>query len=193
MKLGTIIAVALTALSIAPASAQGLSEERALAKAMLSALQERSFKQNREFCGFIARRSNGEIYASKVSRGKAAQCRTRTRPRNGDELLASFHTHGKFLPRFDNEVPSAIDVENEQLRGTRGYVSTPGGRFWVIDGKTGSVDLICGVGCLPMDPGFRERPRDQIQTRYSAKQIRQRNNRPSFSSIKLCNGMLCTN
>ena len=191
-KLFSICAVIAAIASVSQATAQSNAEEQALAKAMLSALQERSFKQNREFCGFIARDADGKLFASKVYRGKQASCSARVRLKVGQDLLAHFHTHGRFLPRFDNEVPSAIDVDNEQIYGTRGYVATPGGRFWLIEGATGEVKLICGPGCLPVDPGYQERPRDRISTSYSAKQIQQRNNRPSFSTIKLCNGMLCT-
>lgn len=191
-RLGIWIAAAATAFTVSAAQAQSQAQEQALAKAMLSALQERSFKQNREFCGFIGRDADGKLFASKVYRGKQARCSARVRLKDGAELLAHFHTHGRFLPRFDNEVPSAIDVENEQMQGTRGYVSTPGGRFWMIDGPSGTVKMVCGPGCLPVDPGYLDRPRDEIRTFYSAKQIEQRNNRPSFSSIRLCNGILCT-
>ena len=188
-----VFSVLAVFLSYGSAVAQSLAKEQELARQILTALQDRSFKQNREFCGWIARGEDGSLVHSKVYRGKQAQCQSKRRLPAGAELIATFHTHGKYLPRFDNEVPSAIDVQNEQDRGTRGYVSTPGGRFWVIEGRTGVVRLICGPGCLPVDPGYRERPSDRIQEQYSAKQIRQRNNLGQIPKIRLCNGMLCTN
>ena len=35
-----------------------------------------------------------------------------------------------------------------------GWVSTPGGRLWFVDGRSGALRQICGRGCLPVDPGF---------------------------------------
>lgn len=190
-----IVPILLAALALSvpfEAKAQSVAREQALARHMLTEIQERSFKRNREHCGWIARTAEGKLIASKVFRGTASQCRSRLRLPSGAKLVATFHTHGKYLPRYDNEVPSFIDMINEKSHGTRGYIATPGGRFWVIDGKRNVARLICGPGCLPVDPGYKAKPRDRIRNSYSAKQIMERNGRKPAPAIELCNGMLCT-
>ncbi|MEP3848340.1 MAG: DUF4329 domain-containing protein [Paracoccaceae bacterium] len=149
-----LIAFLLCLGSIGPAQAQN-AEEMAAAKRILSGLQERSIKNNREYCGLLLRRSDGTLFSSKAFRGTKARCRVRRIPRNA-KVVASYHTHGSYLPRFDNEVPSILDLRVEMEWGIDGYVTTPGGRFWHVDGRRGRVDLICGRKCVPSDPNYRD-------------------------------------
>jgi hypothetical protein len=54
--------------------------------------------------------------------------------------------------------------------GTDGYVSTPRGRLWHIDGRTGTVTLVCGPGCLPSDRAAP--PGRPLADRYPLEELR---------------------
>lgn len=147
-------------------SAGPLEQEMALARQVLTDLQEQSIRDNREYCGLIGRDPQGRLVATEAVRGSRARCRYPDPP-PGTVLVASYHTHGAFLSDYDNEVPSAIDVRTEMMSGTRGYVSTPGGRFWLIDGRAGTARLICDAKCLPWDPRYRAWIAGTVKSRYS--------------------------
>lgn len=160
--------------TVAPADAQN-AREMAAAKQILSDLQERSIRNNREYCGVLLRRADGSLFSSKAFRGTKARCRVRRIPR-GAEIVASYHTHGSYLPGFDNEVPSLLDLRVEMEWGIDGYVSTPGGRFWHVDGRRGQVNLICGRKCVPSDPNYRDDSGvyGKIRTSYTLRALRER-------------------
>ncbi len=120
---------------------------------VLAELQWRSFRANREFCGIMGLTEDGEIVISRPRRGRVDSCRPRD-PWRADHLIASFHTHGAFDPDSDAELPSVDDVLADMNEGVDGWVATPGGRLWFIDGLTGVIRQICGLGCLPQDPDF---------------------------------------
>ncbi len=157
-------------------SAGPLEREMALAKQTLSDLQARSIRENREYCGLIGRDPQGRLVVTEAVRGTRARCRYPDPP-PGTVLVASYHTHGAFLSNYDNEVPSALDVSIEMMDGTRGYVATPGGRFWMIEGRTGIAHLICDVKCLPWDPGYRSWIAGQVASRYSFNDLVRRQER----------------
>ena len=149
------------------------ADEMALAKKMLRELQPRSVRESREFCGMIGIDDQGRYVVGPVSRGTAARCTFR-RPRTARKIVASFHTHGAYLPGYDNEVPSIIDLESERAHGLRGYVATPGGRFWLVDGVSSQVTLICGPKCLPWDPRYDDGELDRIRESYTRRQLFER-------------------
>lgn len=141
----------------------GLTEA---ARKTLTAAQQRSFAQDREFCGMLGRTADGRIIATSMERGLADSCV----PLSFDEdvePLASFHTHGSYDVEADAEVPSSSDVEADMAEGVVGFISTPGGRFWRINPNTGVSQLICGEGCLPVDPDYVVDPDDPIAQRYT--------------------------
>lgn len=144
-----------------------------LAKAALRALQAQSIKGNREYCGLIGRDRFGGLIASEAARGNRARCRYPDPPPD-TVVVATFHTHGAFLRNYDNEVPSVLDVMSEMLNGTHGYVSTPGGRFWFVDGRRGTIRLICGPKCLPWDPRYVEGVTGPIASKYTLDDLKQR-------------------
>lgn len=129
------------------------AEELAFARGYLSALQKRSFRSGREYCGFFGYDRKGRMVAVKPRPGGAATC-TAYWPHERIRVFASYHTHGVWDGYSDGEVPSVEDLESDMGDGIHGYVSTPGGRFWFIDGPLGVAWQICGSGCLPVDPGF---------------------------------------
>ena len=140
----SLLAVMIVTGFVSAAVAQN-RQEMAAARQILSGLQERSIQNNREYCGVLLRKDDGTLISSKAYRGTKARCRVRRIP-SGAEVVASYHTHGAYLPGFDNEVPSILDLEVEMEWGIDGYVSTPGGRFWHVDGRAGTVNLVCGSG-----------------------------------------------
>lgn len=147
--------------------------ETDLARELLHDMQARSIRESREFCGMIGIDAQGRYVVGPISRGTAARCAFR-RPRTAKRIVASFHTHGGYLPDYDNEVPSIIDLESERATGLRGYVATPGGRFWLVDGETSRVTLICGPKCLPWDPRYTQGEFETIARSYSRQQLFER-------------------
>ncbi|WP_245824414.1 DUF4329 domain-containing protein [Pseudoruegeria aquimaris] len=142
----------LAALLAPPAAVAQSPEEIRFAKAFLNALQERSFARNREYCGYFGLTAEGRLAATRPRRGQADSCTLRW---SGQiRIFASYHTHGAFDPGHFNEFPSSADIESDRDEGIDGYVATPGGRLWFIDGERAVARLICGPGCLKQDPGF---------------------------------------
>jgi hypothetical protein len=133
------------------------AEELAFARGYLAALQERSFRSGREYCGFFGYDRTGRMVAVKPRPGGAATC-TAYWPHARIRVFASYHTHGVWDRYSDGEVPSVEDLESDMEDAIHGYVSTPGGRFWFIDGTKGTARQVCGPGCLPTDPGFVPEP-----------------------------------
>ena len=165
------ISVVLAALVAAPAAAQDAAEVE-VARAALAAIQETSFRKRREFCGYIGYDARGELVATDPVQGTRASCGA---PYPDDlAVTASYHTHGAFDAGYFNELPSTVDVEGDMQWLLTGYVATPGGRFWHIDGREGIATLICGPACLPVAPGFYKGQTGDIADRYSIEELRLR-------------------
>ncbi len=148
----------------------GMSEVE-FAKATLNRLQTVSFANNREYCGYILRAPDGTLAATPASKGKVSSCRGTEAP---EEYLvvASYHTHGAFEYDTPAEFPSVGDVEADEAEGVDGYISTPGGRFWYVDGAELEVSQICGVGCMAQDPNFEAGLDGRIEVSYSLEELR---------------------
>lgn len=176
MTLRALLFVLLTlpALALAPTTAQAQPKaEVELARELLYDMQEKSIREGREFCGMIGIDVEGHYVVGPISRGTADRCTFR-RPRRANYIVASFHTHGAYLAGYDNEVPSIIDLESERAQGLRGYVATPGGRFWLVDGKTARVQLLCGPKCMPWDPRFENGELERVRKSYSRQELFER-------------------
>ena len=158
---------------LAPAIAGADVKERAFARDILGGLQAQSFKENREFCGYIGRTAKGHLTATSARRGEAASC-VIAPPPPGLQVTASYHTHAGFDPFTYGEVPSSDDLLADMHRGINGYISTPGGRFWFVNGRAGVARMICGAGCLRSDPGFDSGQVDPVARRYTLKEIKLR-------------------
>jgi hypothetical protein len=87
-------------------------------------------------------------------------------------IIASYHTHGAFEYDTPAEFPSLSDVEADAYEGINGYVSTPGGRLWYVNGVNLTVEQICGVGCMVQDPNFEAGLDGQIKKSYSIDELR---------------------
>jgi hypothetical protein len=96
---------------------------------------------------------NGAFSKTEPRRGGEGSCRPNS-PQDGYEILASFHTHGAYSAEYDSEYPSLEDVNADMNEGNDGYVATPGGRIWYIDGATGVSSLLCDRGCVRADPNY---------------------------------------
>ncbi|MCR9125789.1 MAG: DUF4329 domain-containing protein [Rhodobacteraceae bacterium] len=160
------------ALAVPPAQA-GRADEIALARSLLHDLQARSIRTSREYCGLIGRRGDGGLVVLAARRGSRARCRYPQAP-EGLRIVASYHTHGSYLRRYDNEVPSVMDVLMDIQFGTTGFVSTPGGRFWMIDSRARRVTLLCGARCLPWDPRHDDRATGLIAPSYTLEELHAR-------------------
>ena len=152
------------------------AEEVAFARSVLSQLQSPSFASNREYCGTIGVDQDNRLVASKPRRGSRDGCRPND-PRDAVEVFASFHTHAGFDEGADSELPSVEDVLSDMDEGLDGYLATPGGRFWFIDGQSGTVRQLCGLGCLPQDPDFEAGLWGNIKKRYSLGELERRADR----------------
>lgn len=142
------------------------AQETGFAKAVLSQLQSKSIREDREYCGYIARRDDGTLIATTARRGQLDHCTPRL-PREDVELVASFHTHGAYDYDADSELPSPEDLEADIFEQVDGWVSTPGGRLWFNDHETATTRQICGIGCLPSDPAFERGVAGRIENRYT--------------------------
>jgi len=150
------------------AEAQNKSE-LSYVKSVLSQLQDRSFKENREYCGYLGRDSAGKIKSSVAYKGRTDSCDARF-PEDLD-VFASFHTHGGFLEDASSEVPSVNDMEADEEEGVDGYVSTPGGRLWYIDTTDMITSQVCGLGCLKRDPKFVEGADGRVLQSYTYEEL----------------------
>ncbi len=165
--------IALLAVALGgPAPAQERAEV-AFAQKILASLQAKSFASNREYCGTIGLTEDGRLVASNPRRGGRDGCRPRD-PAHAYEIIASFHTHAGFDEDADSELPSVSDVLSDMDEGLDGYLATPGGRFWFIDGLSGTTRQICGLGCLPTDPDFEPGLWGKIRKRYSLGDLERR-------------------
>ncbi|MEL6643162.1 MAG: DUF4329 domain-containing protein [Pseudomonadota bacterium] len=165
-------ALFLALLAPGPALADQARED-AYARAFLDILQERTLKTGREYCGYFGYNTEGRIVATPARRGRAAACWPRW-PEADVDVFASYHTHGSFDPRYFNETPSSDDVLTDRAEGIIGYVSTPGGRVWRVDGPDASAELVCGLGCVYSDPEFVPGADGEIPEFLTLRDIRRR-------------------
>ncbi|WP_071675954.1 DUF4329 domain-containing protein [Nioella nitratireducens] len=155
-----------------PATAQSV-EETELVHALFRSMNPQSIAHNREVCGYVVRSPAGELGISKVSWGSPAACAT-IPVEPGFTIVSSWHTHAAWAQGYDGEVPSTIDVEGDMQMGVNGWVATPGGRLWFIDGQSGFMYQVCGRECLPTDPGFYPEEHGPVEKRYTLAELRRR-------------------
>ncbi len=152
----TRIPFAAIALTILPMTAPAQSaDEIAAVKQMFAPLLVQSYQAHREYCGMIGLDENDRMVIGKARRGDTDSCLPRD-PKGAVEIIASYHTHGGFDYDADAEMPSVDDLQSDMDEGVDGWVATPGGRLWFLDGQAGVIRQVCGLGCLPQDPDFVE-------------------------------------
>ncbi|MEL6960661.1 MAG: DUF4329 domain-containing protein [Pseudomonadota bacterium] len=140
-------------ISVAPPNAPSGPVPDQFAINFLNSIQARSIAEEREYCGYFFLNAQGQIEATRPVPGTFASC-AMPAPRPGEGIFASYHTHGAYGSDYDNEVPSTLDLQSDFQFGIDGYVSTPGGRVWLVDFQTRSTRQLCGLRCVTSDPGF---------------------------------------
>lgn len=163
-----ILSSATVALSllIAPAARAQSGQEAAFVLALMESMNALSVRFNREVCGYILRHPNGAYSSTKVSWGGHATCASLP-IEDGMEVVSSWHTHAAYAVDYDGEVPSIQDVEGDMALGVNGWVGTPGGRLWFVDGVNGTMRQFCGRGCLPEDPDFMPEDHGSVEDVYT--------------------------
>lgn len=142
--------------------------------AFLDTIQADSITARREFCGYFFRDATGQIGATAPRAGTFATCNMPA-PSRFSGVFASYHTHGAYGARYDNEVPSVTDIQSDVQLGMNGYISTPGGRVWRVNQRTRDTQQLCGLGCVTQDPGFVPRNEEEVLERFSLIQLSLRN------------------
>jgi len=155
----------VAALTPALAFAEDVAQVK-LVKSILAQINPISIRENVEYCGYIGIDYDGELMATGPTLGEEASCYA-DEPYELAVITASWHTHGGHSVDYYNEVPSIDDYEADEDEGIDGYVATPGGRLWYIDTTDGVMSQLCGIGCLPMDPGFRRGDNGKIAESYT--------------------------
>ncbi|SHI97875.1 protein of unknown function [Wenxinia saemankumensis] len=150
----------------ATAEATGTGAELAYVRDILTELQRVSFRENREYCGYIGLDPSGRLMRTDLSAGVEAGCALPVIP-SGMRALASFHTHSTYSPLYASEFPTTQDMRSDSALGVDGYISTPGGRLWYVDSDTMTVRQICGRGCLPQDPNYRPEDDGPVRPQFT--------------------------
>lgn len=153
-----------------PRPAVQSAEEIAFAKEILNALQLKSIEKNREYCGYIGLDTMEGFEASKPTKGRKGSCVAKA-VSDDFNLIASFHTHGAYMEKYDSEIPSYDDLSSDIEEGVDGYISTPGGRLWFSDSRKEEVRLLCGQNCLIADPNYQAEADLNISKSYTLDQL----------------------
>lgn len=172
MRKVLLAAVLLAACDVVPAVEIG-PEFDAQAIAFLDELQPRSIREKREYCGYFGLDEAGEFRATTPTAGWEEGCELSGRQQL-HRVVASYHTHAAYDAQIDSEVPSTDDIESDVIQRTYGYLSTPGGRVWLVDWRTKTAMQLCGVGCVWKDPKYSESATDPIPERFTLSQIKRR-------------------
>ena len=143
----------------------------AFAKLILDDLQPVSIAESREYCGYIYQTDDGGLAATPIMRGGEDFCDL---PDPDDSTLASFHTHGGFSAKYDNEVPSLDDVAGDFDAMIDGYVGTPAGRVWLIDYEAQIARQLCNQLCITADPNDDPEDAGFIPQSFTLPQLRAR-------------------
>lgn len=152
----------------------GPSEEfakvQALAIETLNGLQPRSIENSREYCGDIVE-IDGVMQVTEITEGDHDSCTLEGIDDENVIILASFHTHGGHDPDYESEVPSTDDYAGSDESDVYEFVSTPGGRVWLIDPFQDEMFLICGVGCVYQDPNYDPSDHGDIPDELTLKEL----------------------
>ena len=168
-----LILACVVTLMTAPFVQAQSAEETEFITALYMNMNPLSIEFNREVCGYVVRRPSGELDSTKVSWGTNASCASLPVP-PGVEVISSWHTHAAWGEGYDGEVPSTVDVEGDMRQGVNGWVSTPGGRLWFVNGQTGNMHQVCGRDCLPSDPNFFPEEHGPVAKSYTLESLRAR-------------------
>lgn len=162
-----------TVYSVAPPNVPSGPLVDNFARSFLNNIQARSITERREYCGYFYIDRSGNMQGTPPRAGTFAGC-DMPAPTAGRGIVASYHTHGAYGRSYDNEVPSVIDLASDFQFGIDGYVSTPGGRVWLVDFQTRTTRQLCGLRCVTSDPGFVPQDEASIRQTYTIPTLQQR-------------------
>lgn len=145
-----------------------IAELETYAMAFLDGIQESSFNEGREFCGFFVETADGNVIGTPPTMGSVDTCYYADTPSNA---VATYHTHGSYSHGHVSEIPSDVDAISAVEFELDDYVSTPGGRFWRVDGGTGDVHMICGQSCVLKDPAYVNDNSYHIEQTYTLREL----------------------
>lgn len=115
------------------------------ARDVLNSVNPQSIRLNREFGGWIFVNLDGSFGSSTPVQGEAASVRLPDPAISvpaGSRIMANYHTHAAFDPRFDNENFSQTDLDNNRRLGIDGFLGTPLGQFKLHDVETDRVSTL---------------------------------------------------
>ena len=164
-----IVLGALAALCLPISAAAQSREEVEFMTTFFTQLQPQSFQKQSEYCGFLGRDANGALRATLPRQGNRDSCSVEW-PRDM-EVIASYHTHGTFDFAYHNELPSDVDMLSDRSLGVNGWIATPGGRLWFVDSGRMVAKQVCGVGCLPVAPGFYKAQAGEVSGGYTYEEL----------------------
>lgn len=144
--------------------------EHRYVKELFIDIQLRSFAENREICGYIGYDRDGRLQTSAINIGTEDSCRLPNFP-SKLRVVASFHTHSTYSPRYRSEYPTVQDMDSDSYWDVNGYIATPGGRLWYHDRHDSTVTQLCELECVPQDPNFQVEPGDPIRRVYTRRQL----------------------
>ena len=78
---------------------------------------------------------------------------------NGETVVATIHSHGKYEKGYLNNEFSEADKDNAKDRSADSYVATPNGSLKKYDHKTGNITVLSTD--LPSDPTDPDRKNEQ--------------------------------
>lgn len=153
-----------------------MTELTAYAKQTLSDIQGRSLANSQEYCGVIFEDEEGNLQTSTIYPGERAECAFDWGVPLGFHVVASFHSHGGFDTQYASEIPSSVDLATDIDARIDGFVGTPGGRIWHNQWEKEATEMLCGEGCLEVDPRYtqfkqRTGARSNIARRYSMDEL----------------------
>lgn len=112
------------------------------ARDVLNRINPESIRLNREHGGWVFLTPGSGFGSTTPVLGELASV-TLPDPRlavpSGSQVTATYHTHGGFDPRFDNENFSEQDLASDRAAGVDGYLGTPLGQFKYHNVRTGEI------------------------------------------------------
>lgn len=154
---GRAVLIGVGVAAVAAASSSGSKEadqlgrfrtQRDAAFDVLNGINPTSVRENREHGGWVFANPDGSYASTAPVAGEAASVQLpdlNVVIPLGSQVSASYHTHGGFDPRYDNENFSQTDLRLDRELGVDGYLATPGGQFKWHEVSTNKVHLLGSI------------------------------------------------
>ncbi len=128
-------------------NAQRFNTQNAAGRNVLNRINPRSVRENREYGGWVYRRSDSTFSTTEPVKGQRASVNLgnpSTVVPSGTRATASYHTHGgPNIPgspiQYLTEQFSPQDLQSDRLLSVDGYLGTPGGKLLFHNHRTGAI------------------------------------------------------